>query len=200
MTSRTDIANRALVKVGTQRLAALTDPSEQARVISTVFGSLAQEELRKHAWSFSIKRATLPQLNAAPINSFLISYQLPSDCLRLVHFNDQWADYGMGVAITDAEPPYRIEGTTLLSRETTAKIRYVSDLSEDTTKWDAAFVGAFACRLAHEIAPSLTKDKQKVRDLAQDYRAAIVEARRCNAIELPPNEVPDGSWVLSRLV
>jgi len=200
MTSRTDIAKRALAKIGTQRIAALTDPSEQARIINDVFPTLAQEELRKQAWSFAIKRATLAALGPPPINSFLVSYNLPADCLRLVHFNDQWASFGMGPAITDPEPAYVIEGRTIHSRDATAKIRYVSDLSADTSLWDATFVGAFIRRLAMEIAPSLTKDKQKVRDLKQDYVDAIKEAKRCNAIELPPHEIPDGSWVLSRFI
>jgi hypothetical protein len=200
MTSRIDIVNRALVKIGTGRIAALDESSEPARLQAIVFESLAKTMLRRQAWSFSIARSTLGLVAGPPINSWLATYNLPTDCLRLIQYNDYYVDQGMAPGINSADPLYVIEGRQLRSRESTVNIRYVKDLSADTALWDATFVEAFICALAIELCPSLTKDKTKKRELQNDYKDAIAEAKRTNAIELPPQPFPDGSWVLSRFV
>ena len=94
--------------------------------------------------------------------------------------------------------PFLIEGRTLLTNDLTVRIRYVRDLSGDTSLWDAAFVEAMTCRLAVEMAATLTKDKQRSRDCEAAYRMALAEAKRTNGIELPPTERPDSAWVVSR--
>lgn len=198
MTSATDIKNRAFVKLGTQRIAAPSDNSEGARVADTVFAGLAKAELRKHAWSFALKRATLAALAPPAIGTFRTAFNLPSDLLRLVQFNDRYVQFGLGLVSNAPAPEYAIEGRTLVCNDSVVKIRYIADLSADTSKWDDTFIEAFACRLAAEMAPTLTKDKQKVRDLMAMYKDEIQQAKRANAIELPPQEVPDSSWVTSR--
>lgn len=200
MTSRIEIVNRALVKVGTGRIAALDEQSEPARLQAVVFEGLARKMLRQHAWSFAIARSTLGLLAVAPIGSWLASYALPTNCLRLVQYNDYYVDQGLAPGISEPDPLYAIEGRTLLSKDTSVSIRYIRDLSADTQLWDDTFVEAFVCLLAIEFCPTLTKDKSKKRDLQLELREAFSEAKRANAIELPPQPLPDGSWVLSRFI
>ncbi len=198
MTSKTDIVNGAAIKLGVQRLSTLADPSELARVADAVFDRVARAELRKNAWSFSLTSTSLGRLSDPTGGQFKAAFALPTDLVRLVQFNDDWIVYGMSPVTDGLSQPYLIEGRTLLTNDETVRIRYVKDMSGDTGSWDAGFVEAFTCRLAVEMAPTLTKDKQRTRDAQEDYRMALAEAKRTNGIELPPTERPDSAWVVSR--
>lgn len=200
MPSATEIANGALIKIGTKRIAALTEESEPARVCNEVFTRLARAELRRHPWSFACTRAVLAATVTAPAFGYATVYNLPVDCLRLVMLDSLWVFSPIRDVDTDPQPGFVIEGRSLLINHTGAlNTRYVRDLSGDTSLWDACFVEAFACRLAYEVAPSLTKiGEEKKRGLKADYKAAMIEAQRSNAVELPPSVVADGSWIAAR--
>jgi hypothetical protein len=198
MTTKTDIVNGAAVKLGVQRLSTLSDPSELARVADLVFDRVARAELRKNAWSFSLTSTSLGRTTDPTGGQFAAAFVLPVDLIRLVQFNDDWTIYGLAPVTDGLSQPFLIEGRTLLTNDLTVRIRYVRDLSGDTSLWDSAFVEAMTCRLAVEMGSTLTKDKQKVRDAQEDYRMALAEAKRTNGIELPPTERPDSAWVVSR--
>ncbi len=202
MTSRVNVINGALIKLGAATIASPADESEQARKAALVFDDLARAEIRKQAWSFAMARVALAANVAAPVSYFPTAYALPTDFLRLVQYGDYWV-YDMQVT-TDPITPienYSIEGGELLSQDTGALyIRYLRDLSGNISLWDATFVEAFKVRLAMELAPTLTKNRIKKQDLAVEYKDAIREAKRCNAIERGPEQIADGGWVLGRLI
>lgn len=206
MSNRTEIINRALVKIGANTIASPGEESEQARKAALVFKTLVQGELRRQAWSFAKRRATLAPLASPPGGTdFSEGYNLPSDCLRLISLNGNWVFSSIRETSSGELPSYSIEGRVLLTgtnRRTTggsaASIVYVADVSASVALWDANFVEAFACRLAAELVQSITKNMTLKQSLKQDYLEALKEAKRTNAIELPPQSLPDESWVLAR--
>ena len=199
MASSVAIGNRALTKVGEARIQSLSDDLEAARVISAAWDILRDDELRAHNWGFAMTRASLAALVSAPDWGFDRQFQLPSDCLRVVQVGEYWP----GPSLTDyrgsADLMYRIErGKILTDLSAPLKIRYVARI-EDTGSWDSAFVEAFACRLAMEIAERITQSTSK-RELAYgEYKRALSMAHRANAIEKPPEPLADDTWILSRL-
>lgn len=199
MASQVEIANRALTKVGEARITSMDDNLEAARVISSLWDIVRDAELRTRNWNFSITRASLAALVATPDWGFDLQYQLPSDCLRPIQIDD----YYPGVSLSDyrstSEAAYQIEGGKILTDITAPlKIRYIARI-EDTGAWDPAFTEAFACRLAAESCEKLTQSNSK-RDFAwKEYEQAIQIAVRADAIENPPEPLPDSSWLLSRL-
>lgn len=202
MSTKLEAINRALAKIGANTIAALTDQSEQARKANIFFKGIAQAELRRQAWSFAKKRAVLPALlTNVGGDTFDTSYGLPSDLLRLVWLGDMWVFSTIREAGFIDDPTYAIEGRTLVtnSRGGSQSIVYIADLSDAVDLWDALFVDAFACRLAVELAHPITKNLQLRQSIKQDYVEALKEAKRVNAIELPPQSIADDSWVLARL-
>lgn len=199
MSNKTEVINRALIKIGANTIASPDEASEQARKALLIFETVAQNELRRQAWNFAKKRATLAPL-AVPTggNDFSNSFNLPGDCLRLVTLNGSWVFTAIREVNSGLDPYYAIEGRTLQANDTTAAIVYVSDVSGSVALWDAAFVEAFACRLALELVQSIAKNMTLKQSLKQDYSEALKEAKRVNAIELPPQSLPDDSWVLAR--
>lgn len=202
MSNRTEVINRALVKIGANTIASPDEESEQARKAALVFATLAQGELRRQVWSFAKKRATLaPLADPQGGRDFSSGFNLPADCLRLVTLNGNWVFSSIREGFSGGDPAYAIEGRTLLTNDrgsASAYIAYVGDVSGQVALWDANFVEAFACRLAAELVQTIAKNMTLKQSLKQDYIEALKEAKRVNAIELPPQSIADDSWILAR--
>jgi hypothetical protein len=198
--SKTEVFNRALIKIGVNNVSSPDDPSEQARKCSVVFPSLVRAELRKNPWSFAIARVALPVLATAPAFGWSFAYQKPSDFVRVVQVGDYYDFAQIRVAIDQPTVPYALEGQTIVTDlGAPLRLRYVRNVSEDTESWDDLFTEAFACRLAMEVCESLTKNQSKFANVTRWYKESIAEAKRLNAIELPPVPLPDNSWVTTRI-
>lgn len=200
MASNVEIANSALTKIGSTRITALTDNVKAAREINAIFELRRDYLLRTHNWSFAMTRANLPALDETPAWGYTTLYQLPTDCLRVVQVNDTWvvpglADYTSG---PDSEP-YKITGRRIETDiGAPLKLRYIKRVT-DPAQFDAAFVEVFASDLADQVCEALTQSNTKREATRAVLRQSLLEAVRSNAIELPPEAIPDDSWILSRL-
>lgn len=186
MTSKTEIANIALQKIGDDGalLDVNVDNTEQARKIRRIYDTVRRNEIRRHRWNFAIKRIALAADVATPAFDFKYQYLLPADCLRPLRSKD---DYD-----------WQVEGKYILTDQgAPLQIRYLADI-EDENQWDASFVEAMACRLAMEIAERSTGSTAKRQLAQQDYRDAINEARKADAFENPPDEMNTDDWLLAR--
>jgi hypothetical protein len=199
MASQVGIANRALTKVGETRILSLADDVEAARVIFSLWDIVRDAELRARNWNFSIARASLAALVAAPAWGFVRQFQLPSDCLRVVQVDEFFPGPSMSDYRNKSEAVYQIEGGRILTDlAAPLPIRYVSRV-EDTGSWDAMFAEVFACRLAVEVCERLTQSNTKRQIAWDEYQQAMRAAVRSDAIENPPEPLPDDSWILSRI-
>jgi hypothetical protein len=199
MASQVEIANRALTKLGAARIISFGDDNKQARAVQSMFAIVRDAELRAHIWSFSLKRASLAALTSTPDWGFEYEYELPSDCLRLIQVNDFYQGPSMDDYRNQSTAEYILEGNKILTDYAAPlKIRYIKR-EEDTAQWDATFVEAFACRLAAEMAEDLTQSNQKKDAAWKEYQQALSLAIRSGAVEQQPQDMPDDSWMLSRI-
>lgn len=201
MASKTEVANRALVKLGEKRITSIDDDNKPARTLSSMFDRVRDAELRKRRWSFAIKRAQLAADSDAPAFGYSAQFTLPVDCLRVL----QVSENGFGPDLSDLRSdiaPYAIEGRKLLidaSAGSALPLRYIAAIA-DTTQWDALFIEVIACKLAIEACETLTGSTDKRRQAWEEYRHAIAEAVRANAIEMPSRAVHDDTWVTARSI
>lgn len=205
MASQTEWANRALDKIGEKPIIALDNNTPQGALLSRMFGTVLDGELRARKWSFSIKRAQLAADVAPPEFGYAVQYSLPVDCLRVLSILN--IDVGPDLSDYRGSPNqlYVIEGRKILygrpqgsTPVSAMPLRYIARIT-DTTLWDPCFGDTFACRLAVEIAEKITQSSGK-RDMAwAEYQRAINVAKRANAIELPSDYPSDDSWMLARL-
>lgn len=200
MASSVDIANSALTKLGAKRIMSLSDNQKEAREINAIFELRRDYLLRCYNWSFAMMRAELSALVTTPEWGYTLEYQLPTDCLRVVQVNDFWDVPGYADYLNSPdEEMYRIEGRTIRTNlGAPLKVRYIRKVT-NSGEFDAAFNEVFACDLAFNTAEALTQSNSKKESAREDRRDAIMMAVRSNAIELPPQMIPDSSWVLSRL-
>jgi len=193
MASEVEIVNRALSRVGANRVTSLTENSVNARAANAVYATLRDAELRAHRWSFAIKRAQLAEDATAPAFGPAHAYPLPSDFLKLLppdpdqHLNDlDWRiehHNGASCILTDDTAPLNI--------------RYIHRLT-DPNRMDALFREALAMRIAKELCEPLTQSNTKIQLIEADYRTAIAAARQANAFERPSDEPPEDTWLTVR--
>jgi hypothetical protein len=198
MASPTDIANRALQKIGATRIMSMDDTGKNAGECRACYEILRDAELRRHPWSFAMVRAGLPALDVTPSWGFDNAFGTPTDLLRLVEI-DGASFWDATNYRSDSRPPFRIEdGQILTDLGAPLNIRYLKR-ETDSTRFDPCFVEVLACRMAAELAEPITSSLPKKQLVLGEYKDAIREAKRLDAIEAPPQEAPDDSWIMGRL-
>lgn len=202
MASQTDIANLTLAILGKPTIASLADNSNAARVLTVEYDLIRKALLSgRPTWRFTIKRASLPALSAAPVTGpFTTQYQLPTDCLRIMQVGDTWpgldlSDYRLGP--TDAD--YTQEGTTLLcDYGSPLHLVYVGDIT-DTTYFHSWFVIYLAAELAYTCCERLTGSDAKQQAAMARRVYALSQAAGSNALLNPPQHQADDAWMAARM-
>lgn len=126
----------------------------------------------------------------APLSGRTYGFLLPDDFLRIPP-----RDPKNSQAATD----WLFEKRMLLTNDPSVIIlRYVRN-EEDPDAFDANFTTAFAARLALEACEEITQSAGKKTQIAGQYKAAIDDAKRSNAIEQGSEESDIDEWEMSRL-
>jgi hypothetical protein len=198
-TSDVAIANLALTKLGDLRITALTDNTKPARELNAIYGMLRDKLQRTFNWRFCVKRASLAEDVATPVFDYSHQYTLPADCLRVLQINAYYPAPDLSDLISSGGQEYVIEGGKILTRSSgSLNLRYLARIS-DPTKFDSAFDDAFAGLLAYNVCEALTQSDAKKNAALRDYRMALMDAIRANAIENPPESIADTTWLTVRL-
>lgn len=184
--SVTAICNRALQLAGSaQRITNITDASREGRILSPAYDPCRRAELRANPWNFAIARAQLAADATAPLFGPSYRFPLPTDCLRVLVPKNPY-------------PDWNVEGRAVVSTDDSPlEIRYVQDVT-DPTVFDAMFCELLAYRIALAINIDLSDSTAKQGLLQQGYKAALLEARKVDALESVPEQAADGTWVSSR--
>lgn len=199
MASQTEIANRALLKLGAETVTAITDDVPSAIVILALWDTVRKSELSKRYWNFALTRVSLPALSTAPAFQFKAAYQLPTNFLKLVQVGDIYVAPGLADYRDYDDSPYAIEGQTILTDlGSPLRLRYVQNVT-DTGLFDTLFVEALASKLAYEACYKINQSRQGQETAMSDYKMAVKEAALSNAVARPPQGIPDDSWMLGAL-
>ncbi len=191
MASKVEICNRALQKLGAGRIVSLDQESKNARACNVAYEPVKLAELRAHTWNCAIKRFSLAEDSPAPENTdYAHSYTVPPDWLRQLA-----PDPSKNLADLD----WVIEGRKIYTNDSAPlNGRYIADIT-DPNLMDSLLREAIASKMAVELAEELTQSNQKKTDAREsDYKYAISEARRANAIEKPAPKTAEDSWVTVR--
>jgi len=198
-TSDVAIANLALTKIGDLRITSLSDNTKPAREVNAVYSMLRDKLQRTYNWRFCVKRAVLAAESTAPVFDYSSQYPVPSDCLRILQINAYYPAPDLSDLISSGGQEYVLEGGKILTRNSgSMNLRYLARIS-DPTKFDTSFDEAFASSIAYNVAEALTQSDSKKNAALRDYRMALMDAIRANAIENPPESIADTTWLTVRL-
>jgi hypothetical protein len=197
--SEVAIANAALFKLGADRITALTDNNNRARVMNERYAAVRDAELDRRRWKFSITRASLPALVAVPEGGeYGRQFELPIDYIRLIEGGDIVDVADLSDFRTSSVQLYSVEGRRILTNlPAPLSIRYIARIT-DTALFVPSFTEVLAARLADECCTRITDSDSRRANAKADYRQAISEATRARALEAPPQQMSDDTWVTSR--
>lgn len=194
MSSEVQIYNRALVKLGAQRVLSPDDDTPEGRVLKSMYDQVRDAELRRYRWKFAIKRAELLALVEKPLWGYAFQYPLPEDYLGLIQVGEYYVR-----ALRQQNARWSVENNRIhTDMQAPLRIRYTARI-EDSGIYDPLFVEVLACKLALEACETLTQSSGKKQDAANEYKFAVSEAIRMDSIENPPDELSEGTWLASRL-
>lgn len=194
MSSDTGIANQALRLLKANRIASLTDGSNNANAAIDVFTEVRDDLLRAHNWNFATKRLKLAKSAAAPVSGFDNAFPLPSDWIRTVAVHDNDAEAG-------PPPRYREEEIAdvgaIITDVDELWMRYVyrvTDANRMATDFRTAF--AYALALAMPGVSNLSAAREDA--LERRAKTRLNRAKHSDASGSMPEQRPVGSWVTAR--
>lgn len=191
MADQTSVANLALMFIGSEtRLLSIDDEKDAARSLKAVWDIERQAVIRSNAWNWAMRRAALAALQVEVLPPFTHAFRLPAEALRLI---EVYSPSGR-----DTASDYQLEGRNILTaRSGPLYVRCLMDVPE-IAEWDPLAATHFAGRLALTCGARIAGSAFD-RDLTlQRYREATSDAKSADALENPPIEQLESSWVTAR--
>jgi hypothetical protein len=183
-----DICNSALIKLGQERINALTDNKKTARLCQEQYPKIKERMLRDHKWNFAIKRASLTAVDAGLAFGSENTFNIPLDCLRILSIYDTGGTHYK----------HKVEGRYILADIDTVQLRYITeDIPE--AYYDSYFKEALACALAADLCYAFTQSNTMKQALLQESEEAIAKARSFNSMEETPDSYIFDDWDDSRI-
>lgn len=170
--SPVQICNLALNKIKQSTIESLDEDSLQAERCRLLYNHVRRYLLYQYNWTFAIEQASLsiakykknatnPELVDESLFEYNYKYSLPNNFLRLINVYYLSDSYPM-TAITEAKPPYVIEGKYLLcdypktsdpsqiKQDQLIKIKYIKDIT-NVSRWTPGFTQVVVYALAAEL-------------------------------------------------
>jgi hypothetical protein len=193
------IVNLGLICLGVSTIRSFTDDSKAARIASQLFDHVRDRELAKYIWKFALARRNVPEyISDEPRGSYRYSYAKPVDWLATVWLGT--LKLGTAEAANEVHcADWSHEGEYILTNiAPPMPLQYIRRLT-DPTKYDVLFNTALSKALAMEMADALTDSTTKWEKARAEYKDAVAEARRGNAILDPPRTQSADTWLDARL-
>lgn len=157
--------------MGANRIESLTENAPEARAINDVYDFSRKELLRMLPWRFAVDYVELANTGNTPILDWSQEYQLPSNVIKVLCLNDPKANW-----------PFEIMGDKLLCDDSTAKIKFVKDIT-DESKFDISFGQALASLIASKTATTIKGNATTQREMYQRFQEDLANARTYSAQE-----------------
>lgn len=182
------IANRALQKLGAQRISAMDQNHPNARSMAACYGALRKRLIRRYKWGFAITRVEIAADADQTTYGDHNQYRIPAECLRILRDND-----------TRMRLDWKREGQYIVSDdESPIQFRYLSDIT-DPTQFDASFDELLATLMALECCEEITGSTAKKSTLMQEWKEALADAKQDNSFEEDPVEPLEDDLVMAML-
>lgn len=187
------ICNAALSLIGETQItnATLSDATEAERQCNLLYDLSKEYLLRAHPWNFAETRATLARITETPPFEFSYYYQIPSDCLRILHTINTNEEVN--------PEDYKIEGARRIATDaTTLNIIYIKN-ETDPTQFDTLFVQALIYHLGAHLAMVLSDNRTLSDSLMEKFDMYMKQAKMIDGQEgMPRRRTRKNDWLSFR--
>jgi hypothetical protein len=193
MTTRIDVFNDALGLKQNGPLVDADDNTEAGRLLREAWPKALRACFEVAAWNFAQKRAQLAALPDPPAHGYMVYYQLPANCLRIV------AVSRYPNTEEDRNWDYSVEAGRIATNAPACWLRYVS--GEYLTRlgdWPQVFSDYVAAELATRIQ-KLNTSSDNVAHVREEVKRRKVLAEAFDAQQNPPGHWQAGSWTRGRM-
>lgn len=178
------ICNSALAKLGAARIKSLTEGTKSSDLCQLRYEDCRDLVLQSHPWKCAIKRVVLSP-STPPAFGSESAFQVPSDYLRQLP-KDKF---------TDLLP---VEGSTILSNDTTVYLRYLARI-EDATLYSPYLSECISLKLAADICYAFAPDGGKQKLQEELYENGLRRARFLDSSSSKANTKDSDTFLESRL-
>lgn len=176
---RTQIANRALMKINEALISSLDEQSPNAAKMRLTYASALSECLRAANWGFAKrrKRLNLVEVGRDEVFKYPFHYLYPADCLFLRWvfpegiFPDGSIERGFEFEICVDNQRRKLIGSNIER----ACIEYTA-LIDDPCLYDVLFEDALVCLIAYKVCYAIAADGALSQLLFQEYQLKVNEA------------------------
>lgn len=188
LTSKTQVMNSALRKLGAESITSASDNSNRARLVSASYEIQLEKLLTAHPWNKAIDYVELAAIDPTPgdVYDYSYAFQLPSDCLRVLNTSagsrECWEEVSEGRLLADVSE---------------ITVKYVKKV-EDVSALGAQFCEALAWAIAFDLAYSFTQSASMVQLCKDEAEKAVRAARSYDAQVGSVKVVEANDWLDAR--
>lgn len=196
MTSKLAIYNEAMLNMGQERLASLSEVSTSRYALDDAYDGVVSYCLEQHSWNFAIRVVSIDaSTSVEPSFGYEYAFDKPDDFLRTLRIspNENFQPVFLDEQVAD-EPNYWYTHIDPIY------VEFVSDhvnFGMDLSLWPQTFTDYVTRRLSNRTARRISGKASDV-DLLKMEVMALREARSKDAMNSTIKFPPSGSWVSSR--
>lgn len=193
------VYNGALRRLGSRRLASLTENRKPRRVLDDIWnnGEAVRKALTRADWNFALRAIKMePDTDIETGFGFDYAYTKPEDFIRLSALG---GDEYFRHSLIDGQ--YTDEAGFWLTGIDPLYVRFVSSdgsFGFDSSKWTPGFRDYLECEMAFEACEPITNSRSKLSDISVQKRDALAEAKSNDAMNEGVKMLPSGSWSRAR--
>lgn len=183
----TDIAicSRALVLLGDDPIASLSENTKRASICNNLYPVAKRSVLRAHVWNCAVTRVALAPLAGSPVGGeWGYWFAMPGGLLRVLGVGDLEKD------------EYTFEGRRILTNVSSVTLRYVDDITEGY--FDALLTDLMTARMAADLAYPITKSASVAQVKQAEYRDTLRTAKAVDGQENPPEDFAASPFIDAR--
>jgi len=184
MASVVEICNAALISLGADTIASLTDDTKEARLCNQRYVPSRDAVLRAHPWNCAIKRTTIAPVTTAPSWGWSNAFNYPSDCIRVL-------------GLKDSTQPFVVEGKQILSDASSLEVLYVAQVTDPNTM-DPLLRDTISARLTAELCYPLIGQMPVAKEFWDIYNMKLTESRGMDGQESFVGQIEADTWLNAR--
>lgn len=196
MTSKLELYNEALLHLGQERLASLSETSTAKYALDDAYDPTLKYCLEQGMWNFAIRVVSIDALTSVePQFGFTYAFSKPDDFIRTLNAadNEYFRPSFMGADFAD-EPNYWFADANPIY------VKFISDnvnFGKDLSIWPQTFSNYVGLRLANRVCKRVT-GSMPTGDMFRLEIDALHDARSKDAMNQGPEFPPRGTWARSR--